>query len=126
MTRKITSYVARIKKGEIDKLPLGNLEAKRDWGFAGDYVKAMHLMLQQESPDDFVVATGETWTVRDFCELAFAEVGLNYEDHVIIDPKFYRPAEVHLLLGDATKAKRKTGLGTYRRLQTPGQNDGRE
>ncbi|MBV11443.1 GDP-mannose 4,6-dehydratase [Rubinisphaera sp.] len=109
VTRKITSYVARIKKGEIDKLPLGNLEAKRDWGFAGDYVKAMHLMLQQESPDDFVVATGETWTVRDFCELAFAEVGLNYEDHVIIDPKFYRPAEVHLLLGDATKAKEKLG-----------------
>lgn len=109
VTRKITSHVARIKKGEITQLPLGNLDAKRDWGFAGDFVKAMHLMLQQEKPDDYVVATGETHTVREFCELAFAEAGLNYEDHVVIDPRFYRPAEVHVLMGDATKAKEELG-----------------
>ncbi len=109
VTRKITSHVARIKRGELSKLPLGNLEAKRDWGFAGDYVKGMHLMLQQEKPDDFVIATGETHTVREFCELAFAEVGLNYEDYVVVDPRFYRPAEVHVLMGDASKAKQQLG-----------------
>ncbi|MCG6155004.1 GDP-mannose 4,6-dehydratase [Rubinisphaera margarita] len=109
VTRKITSHVARIKRGELTKLPLGNLEAKRDWGFAGDYVKAMHLMLQQEKPDDFVIATGETHTVREFCELAFAEAGLNYEDYVVVDPRFYRPAEVHVLMGDASKAKQQFG-----------------
>ncbi len=109
VTRKITSYVARIKRGELKELPLGNLDAKRDWGFAGDYVKAMHLMLQQDNPDDFVIATGETHSVREFCQLAFEFAGLNYEDHVVTDPKFYRPAEVHLLLGDASKAKEKLG-----------------
>ena len=109
VTRKITSHVARIKRGEIDKLPLGNLDAKRDWGFAGDYVKAMQLMLQQDQPEDFVIATGETHTVREFCDLAFSEAGLNYEDHVVVDPRYYRPAEVHVLMGDAGKAKEKLG-----------------
>lgn len=109
VTRKISSYVARIKRGELKQLPLGNLEAKRDWGFAGDYVKAMHLMLQQDTPDDFVVATGETHTVREFCQLAFEIAGLNYEDYVITDPRFFRPAEVHVLMGDATKAENQLG-----------------
>ncbi|MBL4885575.1 MAG: GDP-mannose 4,6-dehydratase [Planctomycetaceae bacterium] len=109
VTRKITSHVARIKNGELNELPLGNLEAKRDWGFAGDYVRAMHLMLQQETPEDFVVATGKTHSVREFCQLAFEFAGLNYEDYVIKDPRFYRPAEVHLLLGDASKSKKKLG-----------------
>jgi GDPmannose 4,6-dehydratase len=109
VTRKITSYVARINRGELKELPLGNLEAKRDWGFAGDYVLAMHLMLQQDRPEDFVIATGETHSVREFCQLAFEFAGLNYEDYVVTDPQFYRPAEVHLLLGDATKAKEKLG-----------------
>jgi GDPmannose 4,6-dehydratase len=109
VTRKITSHVAAIKRGEVKKLPLGNLEAKRDWGFAGDYVKAMHLMLQQPSPQDYVIATGETHTVQEFCELAFARAGLNWKDHVVIDEAFYRPAEVHLLLGDASKAYKELG-----------------
>lgn len=109
VTRKISSHVARIKAGEIDKLSLGNLEAQRDWGFAGDYVRAMHLMLQQPEPEDFVIATGETHSVQEFCELAFSRAGLNWEDHVIVDPQFYRPAEVNLLLGDYTKAKTKLG-----------------
>jgi len=109
VTRKITSYVARIKRGELQTLPLGNLDAKRDWGFAGDYVKAMHLMLQQDQPDDFVIATGETHTVREFCRLAFETAGLNYEDHVVVDPRFFRPAEVHVLMGDASKAEEKLG-----------------
>jgi len=109
VTRKITSYVARIKRGELKELPLGNLEAKRDWGFAGDYVRAMHLMLQQDRPEDFVIATGETHSVREFCQLAFEFAGLNYKDYVVTDPQFYRPAEVHLLLGDASKAKEKLG-----------------
>lgn len=109
VTRKITSHAARIKHGLIRELPLGNLDAKRDWGFAKDYVRAMYLMLQQDRPDDFVIATGETHSVRDFCELAFREVGLNYEDHVVIRKEFYRPSEVHLLLGDATKAREQLG-----------------
>jgi GDPmannose 4,6-dehydratase len=109
VTRKITSHVARIKHGLIRELPLGNLEAKRDWGFARDYVRAMHLMLQQEEPDDFVIATGETHSVREFCEVAFREAGLNYEDHVVIREEFYRPSEVHLLLGDASKARAQLG-----------------
>lgn len=109
VTRKITSHVARIKHGLIRELPLGNLEAKRDWGFAEDYVRAMHLMLQQEKPDDFVIATGETHSVREFCEVAFREAGLNYEDHVVIREEFYRPSEVHLLLGDASKARAQLG-----------------
>jgi GDPmannose 4,6-dehydratase len=104
VTRKITNCVARIKLGRERELRLGNLDAKRDWGFAGDYVRAMYLMLQQDSPDDFVVATGETYSVREFCEIAFGHVGLNWEDHVVIDEAFYRPAEVDLLVGDPTKA----------------------
>ena len=109
VTRKITDGVARIKLGKARELPLGNLDAKRDWGHARDYVKAMWLMLQQDKPDDYVVATGRTETVREFCRLAFGHVGLNYEDHVTVDPRFMRPAEVDVLLGDAGKAKAKLG-----------------
>lgn len=109
VTRKITSTVARIKLGLADSLPLGNLEAKRDWGHARDYVKAMHLMLQQEEPEDFVVATGETHTVREFCRMAFEEVGLDWREYVKIDERFYRPAEVDLLVGDSSKARRVLG-----------------
>lgn len=109
VTRKVTDGVARIKLGLADELRLGNLDAKRDWGFAGDYVEQMWLMLQQETPDDYVVATGETRTVRQFCERAFARVDLDYNDYVKIDPRYYRPAEVDLLLGDPTKAKEKLG-----------------
>lgn len=105
VTRKITSTVARIKLGLSSELRLGNLEAKRDWGHAADYVRAMHAMLQLEKPEDFVVATGETHSVREFCELAFAEVDLDYKDYVRIDEKHYRPAEVDLLVGDASKAR---------------------
>jgi GDPmannose 4,6-dehydratase len=109
VTRKITRAVARIKLGRQKTLYLGNLDAKRDWGYAGDYVEAMWLMLQQDEPDDYVIATGETHTVREFCELAFARVGLDYRDHVAIDPRYYRPAEVDLLLGDGAKAREKLG-----------------
>jgi GDPmannose 4,6-dehydratase len=109
VTRKITDGVAKIKLGQASELRLGNLDAKRDWGFAGDYVEAMWLMLQQEVPDDFVIATGETHTVREFCEIAFARVGLDYSDHVVVDQKFVRPAEVDLLLGDPAKAKSRLG-----------------
>lgn len=109
VTRKVTDAVARIKQGKQNELRLGNIDAKRDWGFAGDYVKAMHLMLQQETPDDYVVATGKTTTVRDMCQTAFRYVGLNYEDYVKIDPAFYRPAEVDLLCGNPAKAKRILG-----------------
>ncbi|MDX2266517.1 MAG: GDP-mannose 4,6-dehydratase [Bryobacter sp.] len=104
VTRKITSAVAQIKLGLRSELRLGNLDARRDWGHAKDYVRAMHLMLQQPVADDFVVATGETHSVREFCELAFGHVGLNYQDYVVIDPAFLRPAEVDLLVGDASKA----------------------
>ena len=109
VTRKVTDAVARIKLGKQKELRLGNIDAKRDWGFAGDYVKAMYLMLQQEKPDTYVIATGRTTTVRDMCRIAFEHVGLNYEDYVVIDPKFYRPAEVDLLLGDPTKAIQALG-----------------
>ena len=109
VTRKITHTVAQIKLGLADRLPLGNLKAKRDWGFAGDYVRAMWLMLQQETPDDFVVGTGETYTVESFVQAAFEHVGLNWHDYVVIDPKFYRPAEVDLLVADPTKAKTVLG-----------------
>ena len=105
VTRKITSTVARIKHGLANELRLGNLQARRDWGHAKDYVRAMHLMLQTEKPDDYVVAMGETHTVREFCELAFAEAGLDWEQYVAQDERFYRPAEVDLLIGNATKAK---------------------
>lgn len=109
VTRKITDGVARIKLGLASKLVLGNLDAKRDWGHARDYVKAMWLMLQQDRPDDYVVATGRTTSIRDFCRLAFERVGLNMEDHVLTDKNFFRPAEVDVLLGNANKAKEKLG-----------------
>lgn len=105
VTRKVTDAVARIKQGKQKELRLGNIDAKRDWGFAGDYVEAMWLMLQQDKADDYVVATGRTTTVRDMCEIAFNHVGLKYEDCVVIDPKFYRPAEVDILYGNPAKAK---------------------
>ena len=109
VTRKATDGAARIKLGLADELPMGNLDAKRDWGHARDYVRAMHLMLQQEVPDDYVVATGRTTTVREMCRLAFAHVGLNYEDYVKVDPAFLRPAEVDVLVGNPGKAKAKLG-----------------
>ena len=109
VSRKVTEGVARIKSGLDRQLPLGNLEARRDWGYAGDYVEAMWLMLQKPTPDDYVIATGETHTVRELCQIAFARVGLRWEDHVIVDPRFVRPAEVDLLQGDASKAKRALG-----------------
>ncbi len=109
VTRKITHGVARIKLGLANELRLGNLEARRDWGFAGDYVEAMWLMLQQDIPDDYVVCTGETHSVREFCEAAFAHVGLDYRDYVIQDERFYRPAEVDLLVGDPRRAKEQMG-----------------
>ena len=112
VTRKITDGVARIKLGLQKELRMGNLDAKRDWGFAGDYVKAMWLMLQQDTPDDYVIATGETHSVKEFLELAFARVGLNWKDYVVVDPKFLRPAEVDLLLGDPAKALKKLGWKT--------------
>jgi GDPmannose 4,6-dehydratase len=109
VTRKITDQVARIKLGKAKELRLGNLDAKRDWGFAGDYVEGMWRMLQADEPDDYVLATGETHTVREFCEIAFARAGLDYRDHVVMDERFVRPAEVELLLGDPTKVKVKLG-----------------
>lgn len=107
VTRKISHGVAQIKLGRQSELHLGNLEAQRDWGFAGDYVEAMWAMLQQDEPDDYVVATGETHSVREFCEIAFSHAGLDYQDHVVIDERFMRPAEVDLLVGDPGKAKRQ-------------------
>jgi GDPmannose 4,6-dehydratase len=109
VTRKITDHAVRIKLGQLDELRLGNLDSKRDWGFAGDYVEMMWRMLQQDTPDDYVAATGETHTVREFCEIAFNRLGLDWEKHVVIDPRFVRPAEVELLLGDPGKAKRVLG-----------------
>ena len=106
VTRKVTDGAARIKQGLSNELRLGNLDAKRDWGFAKDYVRAMWLMLQQDTPADYVIASGETHTVRRMCEIAFSHVGLDYNDHVKVDPKFYRPAEVELLLGGCAKAKK--------------------
>ncbi|MCB2155326.1 GDP-mannose 4,6-dehydratase [bacterium] len=109
VTRKITRAVGRIKTGQQEALYLGNIDAKRDWGFAGDYVEAMWLMLQQDTPDDYVVATGETHTVREFLEIAFGHVGLDYNDYVKIDPRYFRPSEVDILLGDPAKAKKQMG-----------------
>lgn len=109
VTRKITDGVARIKSGMQDTLALGNLDAKRDWGYAGDYVEAMWLMLQQEEPDNYVIATGETHSVQEFVEAAFGHVDLDYKKYVTVDPRFVRPAEVDLLLGDPTHAKEKLG-----------------
>jgi GDPmannose 4,6-dehydratase len=117
VTRKITDGVARIKLGHATTLALGNLEAKRDWGHARDYVEAMWLMLQQERPDDYVVATGRTTSVRDFCRLAFAHVGLRMEDHVTADQRFMRPAEVDVLQGDASKATRVLGWSAKTNLE---------
>lgn len=109
VTRKISSGVARIKTGVSKELKLGNLEAKRDWGYAKDYCEAMFLMLQQDEPDDYVIATGETHTVKEFAELAFSHAGLNWKDYVKIDESLYRPAEVHELRGDFSKARKKLG-----------------
>jgi len=109
VTRKITRAIARIQAGQQDKLIMGNLEAKRDWGFAKEYVEAMWLMLQQPEPDDYVVATGETHSVKEFLELAFAHAGLDWKKHVETDPRFYRPAEVDQLVGNAAKAHQKLG-----------------
>lgn len=109
VTRKVTRAVAHIKHGLQDKLFLGNLDAKRDWGFAGDFVEGMWLMLQQDEPDDYVLATGETHSVRELLEVAFARVELDWKKYVEVDPRYFRPAEVDLLLGDASKAKRKLG-----------------
>jgi GDPmannose 4,6-dehydratase len=109
VTRKVTDAVARIKHGKQKDLRLGNIDAMRDWGFAGDFVEAMWLMLQQADPDDYVIATGRSSTVRDVCRIAFSHVGLSYEDYLVIDPKFFRPAEVGVLLGNPAKANAKLG-----------------
>jgi len=109
VTRKVTDGVARIKLGMQRELRLGNLDARRDWGFAGDYVDAMWRMLQQDEPDDYVVGTGETWSVRQLCETAFSSQGLDWQDHVVVDEKFMRPAEVDLLVADPSKAKKALG-----------------
>ena len=109
VTRKISDAVAQIKLGLMKKLPMGNVEAKRDWGFAGDYVRAMWMMLQQDHPEDYVIATGTNHSVKEFLELAFSSVGLHWEDFVVTDPKLMRPAEVDHLLGDASKAKKNLG-----------------
>lgn len=109
VTRKISRGVAMIEAGRQDLLYLGNLDAKRDWGYAGDYVEAMWLMLQQDNPDDYVIATGESHSVREYCEAAFAHVGLNWKDYVRYDPRYERPSEVDYLLGDASKAERELG-----------------
>jgi GDPmannose 4,6-dehydratase len=109
VTRKVTDAVARIKLGRADKVTLGNLESRRDWGFAADYVEAMWLMLQQPEPDDYVISTGDTRSVRELCEVAFAHAGLDYRNHVVQDAKFFRPAEVDLLVGNPSKAAKKLG-----------------
>jgi GDPmannose 4,6-dehydratase len=122
VTRKVTDGVARIKLGKQSELRLGNIDARRDWGFAGDYVEAMWLMLQRDTPDDYVIATGKTTTVRDMCKIAFDHVGLDHEKHVVIDPKFFRPAEVDVLLGNPAKAtsvlgwRAKTDISTLIRM----------
>jgi GDPmannose 4,6-dehydratase len=118
VTRKVTDAVARIKQGKQKDLRLGNIDAKRDWGFAGDYVQAMWLMLQQDKADDYVVATGVTTTVRDMCRIAFDHVGLKYEDFVVIDPQFYRPAEVDVLLGNPGKAEKQLSWKAETSLET--------
>jgi GDPmannose 4,6-dehydratase len=109
VTRKITSYAARIKLGQARELPMGNLDARRDWGYAVDYVRAMYLMMQQSVPEDYVVATGETHSVREFCEAAFGQLGLDYRPYVTQQAQFYRPAEIHVLQGDATLARERLG-----------------
>ena len=124
VTRKITDGVARIKLGLAKELPLGNLDAKRDWGHARDYVRAMWLMLQQDSPDDYVVATGRTTTIREFCRLAFSHADLDFEDHVVTRSDLLRPAEVDVLLGDARKAQQNAGLATDRYAGGHGRGNG--
>jgi len=109
VTRKVTYGAAKIKLGLADDLHLGNLDARRDWGFAGDYVQAMWLMLQQDQPDDYVVGTGKTYAVRELCEVAFSYLGLDWEKYVVVDPKFYRPVEVDLLVSDPSKARKILG-----------------
>ncbi|GJE61055.1 GDP-mannose 4,6-dehydratase [Methylobacterium trifolii] len=118
VTRKVTDGVARIKLGLAEELRLGNIDAKRDWGHAKDYVRAMWMMLQQEKPDDYVIATGRTTTVREMCEIAFRHVGLSIDDHLVIDPKLFRPAEVDVLLGDPAKAEKAFGWKAEITLET--------
>ena len=118
VTRKVTDAVARIHLGKQKELRLGNLDAQRDWGFAGDYVEAMWMMLQQSEADDYVVATGTTTSVREMCRIAFAYVGLNFEDYVFVDPRFYRPAEVDVLIGNPTKAKARLGWNPKTSLES--------
>ena len=125
VTRKVTDGVARIKLGLADTLRLGNLDAQRDWGFAGDYVRAMWLMLQQDTADDYVIATGESHSVQRLVELAFAHVGLDWQEHVKFDPRFMRPAEVDHLIGDPAKARRVLGWAARSRLRAAGRHDGR-
>ena len=124
VTRKVTHGVARIAHKLDDKLALGNLDAQRDWGYAADYVRAMWLMLQQDSPDDYVVSTGQTHAVRELCRLAFEAAGLDWEQHVVIDERFLRPAEVDLLVGDPVKAHSVLGLASRGRFPRPGHHDG--
>jgi GDPmannose 4,6-dehydratase len=118
VTRKVTHGVARIKLGLADKLHLGNLDSRRDWGYAADYVRAMWLMLQQETADDYVVGTGETHSVRELCQVAFSHLDLDWEQHVVVDPRFYRPAEVDLLVSDPSKARTKLGWEPEVNFQT--------
>jgi GDPmannose 4,6-dehydratase len=118
VTRKITDAVARIKRGVQSELRLGNLEARRDWGFAGDYVEAIWMILQQDQPGDYVIATGRTTSVREFCNIAFSYVGLDYKDYVVIDPSFQRPAEIDVLQGNAAKAKAKLNWSPKTDLET--------
>ena len=117
VTRKVTDGVARIKLGQARELRLGNVDARRDWGFAGDYVEAMWRMLQQDEPDDYVIATGVTTTVRDMCRIAFEHVGLRHEDHVVVDPQFFRPAEVDVLCGNPAKARARLGWSATTSLE---------
>jgi len=109
VTRKVTDAVARIKLGQQNEVKLGNIDVRRDWGHAKDYVEAMWLMLQQENPEDYVIATGRSTTVREMCQIAFSYVGLNSDDHIVIDPQLYRPADVDMMMGDPVKAKKKLG-----------------
>jgi GDPmannose 4,6-dehydratase len=109
VTRKVTDGVARIKTGKTHRLALGNLDAQRDWGYAGDYVEAMWRMLQQKEPDDYVIATSQTHTVRDLCQVAFEHAGLDWKEHVVVDPAFTRPAEVDVLTGNPAKARANLG-----------------
>jgi GDPmannose 4,6-dehydratase len=118
VTRKVSDGVARIKLGKATELRLGNIDAQRDWGFAGDYVEAMWLMLQQEQPDDYVIATGVTTSVREMCRIAFAHVGLDHERHVVVDPQFFRPAEVDVLRGNPAKARARLGWSARTSLET--------